>query len=370
MADVPGGDGNSAQFRLLIDAAPVAMLVVDRQGRISVANRRACDVFGYPAERLVEMNVDDLVPSIYRAAHGQKVAEFFHALVPRVMGVGREVLAVDAHGREFPVEIGLSPVVTPSGPLVVAAIVDITERKRRDKESTLARLVQEAMLPTIPESLPGLELAARAEPADATGGDFYDLQRFPDGRVGVVIGDASGHGFAAALVTATARSYLRALMHAKSDLGAILKTTNSLLLDDALESRFVTLLYVIINPASMTLEYAGAGHIGYLIGPDGALRYQLDNTGPPLGWFADSEYPLTTLPLEHGDLLVLLTDGIEEAMCPAGTPFGRQRVLDLLDRSNCEPVREIVASLHESVHQHHDGDEPHDDATAIVVRIL
>ena len=357
-------------MRLLIDAAPVAMFVVDRQGRISVANRRACEVFHYPAERLMGMNVDELVPELYRPTHRQQVESFFRVLVPRVMGVGREVLAVDAHGREFPVEIGLSPVETPSGPLVVAAIVDITERKRRDKESTLARLVQEAMLPKIPESLPGIELAARAEPADATGGDFYDLLQFPDGRIGIVIGDASGHGFAAALVTATARSYLRALTRTESNVGAILKMANSLLIDDVLESRFVTLLFTIINPTRMTIEYAGAGHIGYLLGKDGTLRCQLDNNGPPLGWFADSEYPVTTLPLEHGDLLVLLTDGIEEAMSPDGAQFGRKRLLDLMRRISGQCVDQIVAKLHEAVHDFHAGDEPHDDATAIVARLL
>jgi len=372
MLDVLGGeDGDQGrQMRLLIEVAPVAMLVVDRQGRISVANRRACEVFRYPAEQLMGMNVDELVPDLYRPTHRQQVESFFRALVPRVMGVGREVLAVDAHGREFPVEIGLSPVETPSGPLVVAAIVDITERKRRDKESTLARLVQEAMLPSIPENLPGLELAARAEPADATGGDFYDWLRFPDGRIGIVIGDASGHGFAAALVTATARSYLRALVRTESDLGEILKMTNSLLIDDVLDNRFVTLLFAVINPIQMTIEYAGAGHIGYLLGQDGALRCQLDNNGPPLGWFVDSEYPVTTLPLEHGDLVVLLTDGIEEAMCPAGTQFGRQRVLDLLRQVNNQSAEQIVAKLHKAVHDFHAGEEPHDDATAIIARVL
>lgn len=372
MAEALGAeDGRQGrQMRLLIDAAPIAMLVADHFGQIQVANRQAAALFGYAAEQLVGMNVEALVPDAYRRTHRQHVDSFFQALVPRVMGVGREVLGVDASGREFPVEIGLSPVETPEGPLVVAAIVDITERKRRDKESTLARLVQEAMLPQIPETLPGLELAARADPADATGGDFYDLLAFPDGRIGIVIGDASGHGFAAALVTATARSYLRALARTESDLGRILKMTNSLLIDDVLDSRFVTLLLIAIDPAHQSLNYAGAGHIGYVLGRDGGLRCQLDNNGPPLGWFTDSEYPVTTVPLEHGDLVVLLTDGIEEAMSPQGDQFGRQRVLDLLRHISRQPVAHIVARLHAAVQEFHAGDEPHDDATALIARVL
>ncbi len=372
MADEIAEEGRHLNMHMgtWIDAAPVAMLIADQQGRILVANRAACGMFGYDASQLNAMNVDELVPNAFRSTHRQYVAKFFQALVPRVMGVGREVLGVDSTGREFPVEIGLSPVETPSGPCVVAAIVDITERKRREKESTLARMVQEAMLPQIPVDLPGLEIAARSEPADATGGDFYDLVRFPDGRIGVVIGDASGHGFAAALVTATARSYLRALMRTEPDLGGILRTTNSLLIDDVLDNRFVTLLFVILNPQSMQLSYAGAGHIGYLLDRSGQLKCQLDNNGPPLGWFADSEYPVTTLKLDHGDLLVLLTDGIEESMCPSGSQFGRQRVLELLCRSKDLPAVQIVHDLHRSVHEFHEADDPHDDATAIIARVI
>lgn len=363
------GNENDHHMRLLIDAAPVAMLVVNRHGRITVANSRAVETFGYPVGSLIGMSVDDLVPEGLRAGHGRMVDNFFMAMVPRVMGVGRDVIAVDAQGHEFPVEIGLSPVQTPDGPIVVAAIVNITERKRRDKESTLARIVQEAMLPDIPTDLPGIELAARSDPADATGGDFYDLHRLPDGQLEIIIGDASGHGFAAALVTVAARSYLRALGRLESDVGRILKKANLLLIEDVLESRFVTLLFAIYDPQRKTLTYSGAGHLGYLLKPDGELQCLLDQNGPPLGWFVDSEYPVTTLPLQPGNLVVLLTDGIEEAMNPDGIQFGRQRVLDLLRRERAAPVSQIVQSLHAAVHEYCGPSRPTDDTTVIVARI-
>jgi PAS domain S-box-containing protein len=364
------GDYRAAQFREVIDAAPVAMLVVNGLGKITVANKRAAEVFRYPIDQLVGSDVDELVAAQYRSGHRQRMENFFRDQVPRVMGVGREVIAVDSFGREFPVEIGLNPILSPDGPLVVAAIIDITERKRREKESTLARLVQEAMLPQIPRELPGLQLAASSEPADATGGDFYDLIRFPDERIGIVIGDASGHGFAAALVTATARSYLRALSKTESDLSRIMTKANLLLIDDLLESRFVTLLFVLFDVKKMELSYAGAGHIGYLLDSSGRLRQRLDQTGPPLGWFEESEYPLTTISLEHGDLFVLLTDGIEEAMNPDGKQFGAVRVQNLLQQISHDPVDRIVSQVHQSVHEFQEGKEPHDDATVIIGRVL
>ena len=366
----PGDEFGNDQMGLVIDAAPVAMLVINQHGEITIANRHACATFGYPVEQMVGMNVDSLVPEGYRPTHHKYVESFFQAMVPRVMGVGREVFGIDVRGRQFPVEIGLSPMVSPAGQFVVAAIIDITERKRREKESTLARMVQESMLPKIPHELPGLELAAHSEPADATGGDFYDLIHFPDGRVGVIVGDASGHGFAAALVTATARSYLRALCRSESDLGLILTKTNLLLIDDVLESRFVTLLFAIFDVNAMTLSYSGAGHLGYLLNSAGELRGLLDTVGPPLGWFVDSEYPVTTVPLQHGDLCILLTDGIEEAMTPDGNQFGRSRVLDTLREVATQPAGQIVSALHATVHEFLGGDEPHDDATVIVGRVL
>ena len=362
--------GHESYISQLIDAAPVAMLVATNDGMIKIANRAASDTFGYPVDQLVMMNVDALVPERYRAGHYHLVKGFFDALVPRVMGVGREVLALHADGHEFPVEIGLSPAKTPEGAIVVTAIVDITERKQRDKESTLARLVQEAMLPVIPTDLPGIRLAARSDPADATGGDFYDLHRMPNGHIEIVIGDASGHGFAAALVTATARSYLRALSGIESDLGKVLARANLLLIDDVLDSRFVTLLLAVYSPHDMTLSYTGAGHLGYLIAPNGELQCLLDKVGTPLGWFTDAEYPVTRLKLEHGNLLVLLTDGIEEAMNSAGDQFGRQRVLDLLRRERTRPADEIVAKLHEAVYEFCGPLKRMDDATVIVGHIL
>jgi len=354
---------------MLIDAAPIAMLVVRSDGRILVANQRAVETFKYTADQLLTMNVDDLVPERFRGTHGRQVADFFRAMSPRVMGVGREVLGVDSNGDEFPVEIGLSPVLTPEGPIVVAAIVNISERKRREKESTLARLVQESMLPQIPRQLPGIELAARSAPADATGGDFYDLLQMHDGRIELVIGDASGHGFAAALVTAAARSYLRALSQIEPDLGQILTRANQLLINDALDSRFVTLLLAVFDPHQMTLSYTGAGHLGYLLKPDGELQSLLNQNGPPLGWFGDSEYPVTTLSLESGNLLVLLTDGIEEAMSPSGEQFSRRRVLDLLREHHLSPVDELVERIHGAVCEFRQLGEPNDDATVIIARI-
>lgn len=358
----------SGNLATILDAAPIAMLVVDQRSRILFANRQASATFGYSLDELHGSQVERLIPARLRENHQRLVSQFFDTPNHRVMGVGREVVGVDAHGREIPLEIGLTPLQTSDGRLAIAAIIDITERRRRETESTLARVVQAAMLPTEAPWFPGVELAASSEPADAAGGDFYDYISLPGGRLAVVIGDASGHGFAAALVTVAARSYLRACSSTEGNISRILGQVNSLLLRDGLEGRFVTLFYASIAPQDRRLTYAGAGHTGYLLAENGDLKQQLASTGPPLGWFPDAEYPCEQLEVVPGDVLLLLTDGIEEAMSPAGEQFGRMRLLEFVRGNIRSTPAEIAQKMHATVHAFQAAAGQHDDATIVVAR--
>jgi PAS domain S-box-containing protein len=352
----------------ILDAAPIAMLVVDAGGTIRFANRQASVTFGRDPRELTGADVGLLMPERFRGGHRTLLERFFASPVHRVMGVGREIVGLRGDGREMPLEVGLTPLSSDGDPLAIAAVIDITERKRREADFTLARIVQNAMLPTeVPEGT-GLDIAALSEPADAAGGDFYDYVPLDGDRLAVVVGDASGHGFAAALVTVAARSYLRACSRSERDAARVLAQVNRLLLDDDLDGRFVTLFYAGIDPRSRTVEFAGAGHAGFLFDAHGDLRRELPSTGPPLGWFPDSEYPVLKLEVEPGDLLLLLTDGIEEAMDAAGACFGRARLLASVRAHATRPVREIVAGLHRSVHAHQGTAGQHDDATVVAVR--
>jgi PAS domain S-box-containing protein len=369
LQDSPGLQDSEGRLRLLLDAAPVAILVVNRDGRIVFVNRQMAQTFGYEIGELVGCDVGVLIPESSRRLHPLQVESFFKAAVPRVMGIGREVRAVDRKGREFPVEIGLTPITGGDEPQVMAAIIDITERKRLETESTLARIVQQAMLPQMAPDFAGCDIAGASEPADATGGDFFDYIRLPNDRLAVVIGDASGHGFAAALVTAAARSYLRALSRVEINLSRILPTANRLLIEDVCDGRFVTLMYAVLDPSRSSFTYAGAGHAGYHFGRDGNFKQRLESTGPPLGWFPEAEYPAITAPAESGDLLLLLTDGIEESLSPDGEFFGRDRVEGVIKQRSRESASSIVRALHEAVHKFRGELLPHDDATVIVVKL-
>jgi PAS domain S-box-containing protein len=352
----------------VLDAAPIAMLVVDQHSRILFSNKQASATFGYSADELQGSQVERLIPARMRYGHHRYVSQFFGSPNHRVMGVGREVIGVDSRGREMPLEVGLTPLQTSSGMLAIAAVIDITERRRRETESALARIVQSAMLPADAPGFPGVEFAARSEPADAAGGDFYDYIPLSGGRLAVVIGDASGHGFAAALVTVAARSYLRACSSVEGNVSRILSQVNSLLLKDGLDGRFVTLFYASIDRQDNRITYAGAGHTGYLLAANGDVKRQLASTGPPLGWFPDADYPCEQLAVAPGDVLLLLTDGIEEAMSPSGEQFGRERLLTFVREHIQRSTAEIARQLHLAVHQYQGTAGQHDDATVVIAK--
>jgi two-component system cell cycle sensor histidine kinase/response regulator CckA len=123
-----------ARFRLVVEAAPNAMVMVNQKGKIVLVNAQTEKLFGYHREELIGQAVDILVPAKFRHAHPQHREDFFASPQARPMGVGRDLYGLRKDGSEFPVEIGLNPIETDEGTWVLSAIVDITERKRAEKE--------------------------------------------------------------------------------------------------------------------------------------------------------------------------------------------------------------------------------------------
>jgi PAS domain S-box-containing protein len=128
-------------FRLVVDAAPNAMVMVDREGTITLVNRQAEQLFGHPRAAMLGQKVEMLLPHAIRKRHPGLRDGFFASPAARSMGVNRDLYARTRDGREVPVEIGLNPIETPAGTFVLAAIIDITERKRAQER---LRLVIEA----------------------------------------------------------------------------------------------------------------------------------------------------------------------------------------------------------------------------------
>jgi serine phosphatase RsbU (regulator of sigma subunit) len=247
----------------------------------------------------------------------------------------------------------------------------IEERlKASEAEITAARCIQQHLFPCQAPACPGYDMHGATECATAAG-DFFDYLSLPGGRVGIVVGDVTGHGVGPALLMAATRAYLRAFAHTGTDLGGILSRTNHILAEDMADGRNVTLLLGQLETDPPGLVYASAGHeTGYVVSRCGEIRSELYSTGLPLGIVPEIEYRTALpVPLEAGDVVAFWTDGVVEAHCPGGEMFGRTRALDVVRRyRECGP-QEIVSALFEAVRDHLGGRPAPDDMTAVVVKV-
>ncbi len=240
-----------------------------------------------------------------------------------------------------------------------------------EKEMEVARIIHQHLLPRQAPFCPGCEAHGASEPATAAGGDFFDYLALPGDGLGVVIGDVTGHGVGPALLMAATRAYLRAFAHTGADLGGIVTRTNRLLAADMNDGRNVTLLLAHLDPVRRALTYTNAGHPhGLVIDRDGLVRARLFGTGRPLGLFSEDDYTAApVVPLEAGDLVLLLTDGVLDARNPSGERFGWPRALGVVRRHREDSPREVVAALYAGLHDFLAERPAEDDMTALVIKI-
>jgi serine phosphatase RsbU (regulator of sigma subunit) len=258
----------------------------------------------------------------------------------------------------------------------------IQEAERREHERRLAeervRLmlliaqeIQRKLFPGAPPAVDGFDIHGLSHPAEATGGDYFDYIPLPDSGLGIAVGDVCGHGFGPALLMATTRAYLRALMLSSARVGEVLGLVNRALAADVTEGRFVTLFLARLDPSERTLVYTSAGHPpGYVLAPDGSVRAELASTGLPLGIVSEADFPeAPSVVLEPGDLVLLLTDGIVEASDPLKTQFGTDRALEVARAHRHRPAREIVEAISGAVREFIRRDELPDDITGLVIKV-
>jgi serine phosphatase RsbU (regulator of sigma subunit)/predicted ester cyclase len=204
---------------------------------------------------------------------------------------------------------------------------EVRERERIEQDLRVARTIQQASLPKEVPQLEGWQIAPFYRPAREVGGDFYDFHYLSEGRLGLVVGDATGHGVPAALVMSTTCGMLQSAARAlgSSSPGEVLAQVNETLLARIPSNMFVTCFYAILNPEKCTLRYANAGHnLPYLW--HGGNAQELRARGMPLGLMAGMGYEEKETILEAGDGALLYSDGLVEAHDPKGEMFGFPRL--------------------------------------------
>ena len=207
----------------------------------------------------------------------------------------------------------------------------VAERERVEQELEVARRIQQASLPKEVPALEGWEISPFYQPAREVGGDFYDFHPLSEGRLGAVVGDATGKGVPAALVMSTACGMLQLAAQAldSSSPGEVLERVNETLLSRIPSNMFVTCFYAVLEPGSGRLTYANAGHDLPYLWHRGECE-ELRARGMPLGLMPKMSYEEKEIVLEAGDAALFYSDGLVEAHDPEGEMFGFPRLRALV----------------------------------------
>jgi len=243
------------------------------------------------------------------------------------------------------------------------------ELERMNQDLEVARSIQQGLLPSRSPSLAGFEVAGWNQPAEQTGGDYFDWQTLPDGRVAVSLGDATGHGIGPALITASCRAYARASF-LSSEHDELLGNLNRLLADDLPQNRFVTFAVAFLDPVRSDVEVHSAGHGPILLYRRATDQIEnIEAQGIPLGMIAAAAYERgPTASLASGDLLVMVTDGFYEWEDPEGEQFGLTRLEAVIRDARDDPAANVIEKLRSAVVNFTRGTEQQDDLTAVIVK--
>ncbi len=240
--------------------------------------------------------------------------------------------------------------------------------KLMELELTQAGEIQAALLPTESPVFPGYDFAGHNLPCRTIGGDYYDFVPYSDGRLALVVGDVSGKGLPAALLMSSLQARVQMLKETSPDPASAVTLLNRSLSDRCPAGKFITFFYALLDPASGELSYSNAGHnYPLLIRRDGSVR-KLAGGGIVLGLFPMAHYEMHQVVLDSGDMLVLYSDGVTEAVNAGGEEFGEDRLASFFWERRSESCAHLVSELVEHLRGWHGSTAFADDFTIVLVR--
>lgn len=246
----------------------------------------------------------------------------------------------------------------------------LVEKKRLEGQLEVARQVQLELLPPSDPNLEGFDISAYNFPTEEVSGDYYDWVRIYDDQIGMVIADVSGKGVPAALLMAFLRASLRAAIHIGYAPHISMAKVNYLLWESIERNQFVTAFYGVLDASNRTLAYTNAGHNPPLVlDRDGKTRF-IERGGLPLGMFRDTRYYEYYVPIEAGQVIVLYTDGVTEAVNAAGEEYGRERLAEAVMAAEGLTAREMISRIHKDVIDWTGGLGANDDITFFIIKAL
>src|ERR671913_1184988 len=389
-------------FEALVLNSPVAIAIMDLDEKVVSWNPAAERLFGYSQDEAVGRSIDELVAGTQKM-HAE-VLKYTRQLSGnnRVDTVTRrsrkDGTLVDVELLAVPVRVGEDQVGT------YAMYHDISElkraeeevrqlnkdlerrvaqrteqlksamakqqevaqqRERIEQELRVARMIQQTFLPKSAPELGSYQIASYYRPAREVSGDFYDFLELEDGRLGLVVGDASGKGIPAAMVMANTRSVLRTIAKG-GDIapGQVLEEANEILFPDIPSNMFVTCFYGVLDPKSGTLSYANAGHDLPYRHRNGDAE-ELRARGMPLGLMPGMSYEEKEVVVDAGESVLFYSDGLVEAHDPQGEMFGFPRLRALVAEHDDEE-HSLVDFLLEALYSFVGAGWEHEDDITLV----
>jgi phosphoserine phosphatase RsbU/P len=240
----------------------------------------------------------------------------------------------------------------------------------RDLEQ--AAVIQQRLLPHEAPSVPGFDLAGHNLPCRSVGGDYFDYFPYPDGRIGLVLGDVSGKGMPAALLMSGLKGGVQVLLTDPPDnLPLLMSRLDRVVAANFPRNRFVSFFFALLDSATGEMTYCNAGHNPpFLVRANGGAVERLTSCGTILGIFPDLGYEVKQCRLEPGDVLTLFSDGVTEEQDPAGEEFGEERLSKLLVEKAGLGATALVEEIRTTVLAWAAGAPAADDVTVLIARRL
>jgi serine phosphatase RsbU (regulator of sigma subunit) len=244
------------------------------------------------------------------------------------------------------------------------------ERERLERELQVASEIQQRFQPASAPQLTGYELQGISFPCYEIGGDYYDFIQRANGNLVVALGDVSGKGTAAALLMSSLHAAVHAQVDASDSLVKTISSINRYLVDSIPANRFVTLFYAELDPKNGSLAFLNAGHNPPLIVHAAGTMEQLASGGLPLGIMADADFREGRTNLQPGDVLVIYSDGVSEAVNPTGEEFGPTRLYETVARNLDTSAAGIRDRIESALTKFCQGTPAADDITLVIVKRL
>lgn len=250
------------------------------------------------------------------------------------------------------------------------AEVEETERLHA-KELAQAAEIQQSLLPAKAPIVAGVDLAGYNAACRTVGGDYYDFLPYPDGRIGVLVGDVAGKGMPASLLMSSLQARVQVLFDDPTNLAALVTRLNRIITSNCPQNRFITFFIGILDPKTGELTYVNAGHNPPLVAHGDGSVEKLGGTGLILGILPMATYEQGVCRLGSGDVLLLFSDGVTEAVRPSDDEeFGEERLAQVLAGLRSHDAQSIIAAINQKVQEFTSGSPPADDITLVVAKRL